>query len=419
MDLLLVLRKSLLWNADHVATLRRMGLRLHLVTQVAGAGADGRFASATVLPAGLDVPTTVDVLTERARAVGATAAVTFQETDIAVTGLVNQRLGRTWARPDADAVARDKLAQRELLEKAGIPSARHVAVSSVDEGPAAAAAIGYPVIVKPTRAAFSRGVELVRDDAALLAALGRAEAMSRSRDGNYFVGDETTFALVEEFLPGDEVTVDGVVVGGRFHLAGVTDKMRMDGPFFQEDYYTLPARDPSCEPYVTEVGQALADALDLRHCLVNVELRQDADGVHRVVEFSTRMSGGQNYRNLHEVHGLDLVRVHAKAVLTDDPRLAWEGEVPRLPARRTACIKYAYRSGLVLRNTPGDVHASPWFSDYIAVAPRGARIGQPPDDFDVAGSLALAGPYAGPADVDRIWDAATELDRRLDLVVVP
>lgn len=419
MRLLLVMRKSVLWHADHIDTLRAMGRELHLLTEVPGLDVDGRFAAVTVIPAGLPVEEAVDRAVAIAAAEDIGTALTFAETDIQLASLVNRRLGHAWAVPEADAIARDKRRQREFLDEHGLPTVRHAAVSSTAEGLAAAERLGYPLIVKPTHAAFSRGVALVSGPEELAGRLGDVEELARSRDGNYFTGTERTYALLEEFLPGEEVTLDGVVLFGRFHLAGVINKMHMPGPYFEEDFYTLPFRRPELEPELVGIAEGVVKHLRVEHCLFNVELRQDADGRFRVVEFSTRMSGGQNYRNLREVHGIDVVRLYVKALQAGSHEEVWAGETPRLPARRATCITYAYRTGVVLRNTPGQAALSPHFQSYVPVARPGDRLRRAPEGYDIAGSLSVAGPYREPADVDRIEAVAAELDRRLDVLVVP
>ncbi|WNI14311.1 ATP-grasp domain-containing protein [Actinacidiphila sp. ITFR-21] len=419
MRLLLIMRKSVLWHADHIATLRMMGRELHLLTEVPGLETDGRFAAVTLVPAGRPVEEVAADAVALAEAAGIGTALTFAETDIHLTSVVNERLGNAWAAPEADAIARDKRRQREFLADQGIPTVGYAAVADTAEALAAAERLGYPLIVKPTHAAFSRGVALVAGPAELADRLGAIERMARSGEGNYFTGRERTFALLEEFLPGEEVTLDGVVLFGRFHLAGIINKMHMPGPYFEEDFYTLPFRTPELEPGLTAIAESITKGLQVEHCLFNVELRQDREGRFRVVEFSTRMSGGQNYHNLREVHGIDVVRLFAKALTAGDPAQVWEGEVRRLPPRRATCITYAYRTGLLLRNTPGQAALSPYFQSYVPVARPGDRLRRAPAGYDIAGSLSVNGPYREPADLDRIEAVAAELDGRLDVLVVP
>src|SRR6185437_15965413 len=131
---------------------------------------------------------------------------------------------------------------------------------------------------------------------------------------SYFLADRASpIALLEEFLPGTEVSVDGLALFGKLHLAGVTNKMQMPGPHFEEDYYTLPFRTPSEEAELAEHCQAIINGLGVHHCMFNAEFRKDAQGRYRLLEFTTRLAGGQNYRCLRDVYGLDPVRLFVKA----------------------------------------------------------------------------------------------------------
>lgn len=418
MRILLIMRTTFAWHALHIDTLMNLGLELHLASRVPGAAADGRFRSVIDMPVDEPLADCVDRLTEHARRLGAECALTFYETDIVIASLVNQRLGKPWATPTADEVSRDKTRQRELAVKHGLPVPACWAVASVGQARQVAASMPYPFIVKPTHLAASMGVRLVDDEAALVEALIGIEVLARRWRGSFYSGDETSLALLEEYLPGREVTVDGVVLGGRFHPAGVINKMAMHGPYFEEDLYTLPHRHPEDEPEIFEIVQGVVDALGVRHALFTIELRQDAQGQFRIIEFSTRMSGGQNYLNLRTAHGIDVVRLYAKA-LTGPEDTVLDGEVPRLPARMATCITFAYRGGIVLRNTPGDAYTSPHFRSYLPVARPGDRLRQPPHGwYEIAGSLSVAGPYTGPQDVDAIERIAQDLDRRLDILTV-
>ncbi|MCP2256351.1 L-lysine 6-monooxygenase (NADPH-requiring) [Streptoalloteichus tenebrarius] len=110
------------------------------------------------------------------------------------------------------------------------------------------------------------------------------------------------------------------------------------------------------------------------------------------------------------------------ALAGTDPALedqVWAGELPRSEPRMTTCIKYAYRYGILMRNNAGEVAHSPYFRSYLTAAKPGAVLRKPPEGwYQFAGSLAIAGAYRGPADIDRIERVAEDLDRRLDIVVV-
>jgi biotin carboxylase len=424
MRVLLVMRNTYAWNGDHIEALRQLGVEIVLATSVAGADRDPRFRAVVPIPPELSLPDTVALLVHAARQYDVATVITFYEADVVLTSLINVELGSKWARPEADMIARDKRRQRELLAKHGIPAPRSVPVRTVADGRETADRLGFPVIVKPTFLSASIGVTLAADRAALERALTEAERLAGQWESYFLARQEPAagdgVALLEEFLPGKEVSLDGVVLFGRFELAGVTDKLLMPGPYFEEDFYTLPCRAPQEEPELAALSQAIVEALDVSHCLFNAEFRQDAQGRYRVVEFATRFSGGQNYRNVRDVYGLDPVRLFTKAVLTGDVSATWAGEQPRTAPRMATCIKYIYREGLVLRNQPGEVWRSPYFRSYYPLAAPGSRIRRAPAGWnEFAGALSVGAPFRGPSDVTGVERIASDLDRRLDVLVVP
>lgn len=423
---LLIMRNTYGWNADHIEALLRLGVEIHLATTVPEAERDSRFAGVIPLTSEMGLDETTGHLVDAARERGIGMALTFYESDIVVTAMVNQALGHAWADPQTEMISRDKRLQRQFLAEHGLPVPRFASVESADpvaSGLKAAADFAYPMIVKPTYLSASIGVTLARDEAELRAGLNEIAVLAGQWE-SYFLADQgLPIGLIEEFLPGTEVTLDGVALFGTFHLAGITNKMQMGGPYFEEDYYTLPFRTPEEEPELIALSQGIIDGLGVDHCLFNAEFRKDSDGRYRVIEFSTRLSGGQNYRCLRDVYSLDPVRLFLKARLFGTgPALeekVWAGELPRSAPRMATCIKYAYRLGTLMRNNAGEVAHSPYYRSYLTAAKPGTVLQPPPEGwYQFAGSLAIAGPYREPADIDRLERIAEDLDRRLDIIVV-
>ncbi|GAA1469645.1 ATP-grasp domain-containing protein [Nocardiopsis exhalans] len=413
----LAMRDGLRIRDDHVDTLRRLGLAIHLLTEEQQARDDTRYTAVHLLPAA----TTDRELEERITAVlastGAPFALTFQETDIVAVGRANSRYGVHWSRPDADAVARDKTLQRAHLTANGLPAPRYRAVGAHGAGPDALDHVGLPCVVKPTRGASSSHVELVRTPEEATAALDAIERLARSGAHHFYDVLPDEWALVEEYLPGEEVTCDGVVIDGRFHLGGVHTKVLPDSPWFEEDLYTLPYGDPAVEQEITATAQAMVSALDLEVALFNVELRRDSQGRFRVVEFSTRISGGHVYRNIRDVHEIDLVELFVRAALGEEGIAKRARD--RHPGACATCIKFVYRNGIVVSNGAGRAEASSAFAAYYPLATPGQEVRSAPEGFDLCGLLSVRAPYEPrqhPAQVHRV---AEELLGELDLVVAP
>jgi biotin carboxylase len=414
-SVLLVMRKGYRIHGDHIETIRRLGLSIHLLTEVPQAAEDARFAAAVVLSEEAKARA-VELGLEHCQSHGIQFAVTFQETDIEVCAAINEKLGARTTPLSTAMTARDKSQQRRFLARHKLPSPASFEVSEIVGACAAARRMGYPVVVKPTRAASSIQVALVSDEEALRARLQSIQELARSGAGNYYQGSASTFALVEEFLSGNEVTLDGVVVEGRFHLGGIHNKMRMPGPFFEEDLYSLPFKHPDEEMALAGLAARICEALGLENALFNVELRQDKHGEYRVVEFSPRVSGGHVYRNIRDVYLIDLVAAHITSCVPELAPLR-EYVLRRSAPRMATCIKFVYRNGRVVENHAGKASVADAFAAYYPTASVGSAIYSAPKGFDLAGLLSVKGKYQEPGDIALVERRAIELEQELGLVV--
>ncbi len=216
------------------------------------------------------------------------AVVAIDDQGVAVATRVSQELGLAHNPAEAVAATRDKGLMRELLAAGGVAQPRFALVLP-GTGPAVAAELGFPVVIKPVGLSASRGV-IRADDAA---SARRAEARIREMLGGS--GLEAGEALLaEEYLPGSELVVEGLLIGGELEVLALIDKPDpMDGPFFEETLLVTPSRHPVA---VQEAAIALAtagtSALGLVAGPVHVEVRVDPDGSLRLLEVAARSIGG-------------------------------------------------------------------------------------------------------------------------------
>jgi biotin carboxylase len=191
--------------------------------------------------------------------------------------------------------ARRKDLAREALRSAGLPVPRF---QCLDLGGALAPQISgldYPCVLKPLAMAASRGVIRVDSSDALARTLPRVAAIVAQAA----VPDERDRVLVESFLPGAEIAIEGLLSDGRLHVLAVFDKPEpMDGPFFEESYYVTPSRLPKSllERASERLAQACA-AYGLREGPVHGELRLH-EGEAWILEVAARTIGGDCARLL-------------------------------------------------------------------------------------------------------------------------
>lgn len=227
---------------------------------------------------------------------------TDDETNV-IAALAADRLGLRHSPPDAVAATHDKVTMRARAAAAGIDQPRYAVVAGGDppSGPArgatasgaAAAAIGYPVVVKPSSLSGSRGVIRVDEPSAIEAVAARVAGIARAA-GRF---DEPL--LVEQYIDGTEVALEGIVRDGKLEVLAVFDKPEpLVGPYFEETIYVTPSRHTpaACSRCVDLAGRAVA-ALGLSEGPVHVELRLEhvAGGGERpvLIELAARTIGGR------------------------------------------------------------------------------------------------------------------------------
>jgi biotin carboxylase len=217
------------------------------------------------------------------------------------------KLGLAHNPPDAAARTRDKRALRDALAGAEVPQPRYAEITDLDQLPD----VGYPCVVKPATLSASQGVIRADDEAAAVAAAHRADAIACGGP-----------LLVEEYVPGFEVAVEGLLRDGELEVLAVFDKPDpLVGPYFEETIYVTPSRfAPAVLAQVEQLTQRAARALGLREGPVHAELR--IDGRHlRVIDVAARSIGGLCARALRFGAGISLEEVivrHAVGLPLDD-----------------------------------------------------------------------------------------------------
>ena len=194
----------------------------------------------------------------------------------------------------AAIAASDKYLQRELLAKAAVPIPRFLLRSLEDDPATIAKSISYPCVLKPVRLAASRGVIRADNPQSFLSARERLRAILAEPETAAACGDRARQYLIEEFIPGDEVAVEGLVVNRRLHVLAIFDKPDpLDGPFFEETIYVTPSRVPAgLQSAIKDCADRAVRALGIIDGPVHAELRYNDRGPW-LIELAARPIGGR------------------------------------------------------------------------------------------------------------------------------
>lgn len=267
------------------------------------------------------------------------AIVAPDDEGVLVASLAARQLGLRHNEPAAVAATRNKVQLRRALR--GVIRQPIYQVADVHSDPGLVAEhVGFPVVLKPISLSASRGVIRANDADAAIAAAERIRLIL-ARAGR----SPNEPILIERFVNGPEVAVEGMLHDGEFELLAVLDKPDpLDGPYFEETLYVTPSRlHPEVQAAVVETTSAAAQTLGLEHGPVHAELRIDGSFVV-LIELAVRPIGGLCGRALH--FGLlrtsleELVLKASLGIGRGRPRLGpASAGVMMLPIPRTGTLK--------------------------------------------------------------------------------
>jgi biotin carboxylase len=288
-------------------------------------------------------------------------------------------LGIVYNRPEAVENCRSKLRQREVLRDAGLPVPGFFSFRLDKRLERVLPRVQFPCVVKPLRLAASQGVIRANDPDEFRAAVARIQALLESPEVQVTREADLDRVLVERYLPGTEVAVEGLLTRGKLRILAIFDKPDpLEGPFFEESIYLTPSRLPDeMKERIVDCAAATLRALGLTHGPVHAEFRVNEQGPW-VLEASPRPIGGLCSRALRfgpqRILLEELLVRHALAMPGSDlDREAEASGVMMIPVPKTGVLERAEGEEQA-RATPGitDVVITARLHDFIAAWPEGS-----------------------------------------------
>ncbi len=244
------------------------------------------------------------------------AVVGVDEASVLAAAVLAAQLGVPANPPEAALATRDKTLLRRLLSQSGLPQPRWATWRPGKPAPD----VGLPCVVKPKALSASFGV--IRADTRDQE-ISAGERVRRLLAERGLEGDGEL--LVESFVPGPEIAVEGLLRDGELVPLAVYDKpVPLNGPYFEESVYQLPSRLAAADQgAVVEVLAAAATGLGLRHGAIHAEFRLGT-GSPTLIDLASRSIGGRCSSVLHFASGAtleELVLLNALGDPLPDTRL--------------------------------------------------------------------------------------------------
>jgi biotin carboxylase len=193
--------------------------------------------------------------------------------------------------PSAVRLAGRKDLARTCLQQAGVAAPLFRQVNLDQDLQAQTGGLAFPVVVKPLALSGSRGVIRANNPQELQQACQRVKKLLAAE--TQLQASLREQLLVEQYIPGQEVALEGMLHQGQLQVLTVFDKPDpLEGPFFEETYYISPSRHPAAvRQQLQQTVQQACEAYGLVAGPVHAECRINAQGVW-VLEVAARTIGG-------------------------------------------------------------------------------------------------------------------------------
>ena len=277
-----------------------------------------------------------------------------------VVAQVSEMLGLPWYIDYQTAqLVSDKKYMKKIFWEHNIPTSRYVEMTELDWDKIAH--LQYPIVVKPVDAYSSKGVRKATNPEEL--AVYFAEAAQISRTGG---------VIVEEFVAGDEISVDVYVEDGVAKLLCVSNSEKIaneDRFIIFRGRYPVAASDAIMEQ-IRQVAQQIVDAFGLKNCPMLIQMINNGERVS-VLEFCARTGGNMKYLLIRRACGFDVIKAVIDLTLGIKPHVELSE-----PEAKYIVNDFIYCRPGVYDRMEGfeELRQQGILTDYYSLRPKGMRV---------------------------------------------
>lgn len=198
----------------------------------------------------------------------------------------------------------NKLYMKEKFVNGDIPTAKYKIIDRYDEE--VVKQFEFPLVVKPVDCNSSKGVKKVYSIGKVEEALNEAINFSRTKT-----------AIIEEFVDGEEISVDVFVEEGKAKVLSMStsNKAKLDNSSFTIMQSIYPVNITSkVKKDIEVIAQKISNEFYLINTPMLIQLIVKDDKIH-VLEFSARMGGGTKYRFIEVISGVNIMHEYVNLIL--------------------------------------------------------------------------------------------------------
>ena len=222
---------------------------------------------------------------------------------------VSEKLGLMCLTSHQAEIATNKEMYYNLFKKSSIPYPKARIISTIEECYHAVEDLGYPSIAKPTTSfGGSRGVRRINNIKDVEESFQFAKIASKNGR-----------VMIEEFVEGEEHTIESLILNGKNHVLAVSDKERISKMYCVATSLNYPSKLPEKTLRKMEfIAQKVADAIELKNWVSHIEVITSKDGI-KLIDFGAR-GGGAGYiptMIVPHVSGISMMEAFIKILLAE------------------------------------------------------------------------------------------------------
>ncbi|MEN2998806.1 MAG: alpha-hydroxy-acid oxidizing protein [Brevinematia bacterium] len=303
-------------------------------------------------------------------------------TDMSYTvAKINEIVAPFLISPETALKTTNKYLMRETLVREGVNVPEFFLCSTLEEVISAFRVLrdkGKYAVIKPIDNMGARGVKKLSSEEDI-------ESSFRESMGFSFQGK----VLVEEFIEGNELSVDALVYRGEIIITGVADRIIEYPPYFVETGHIMPTNLPSdlVEIAIEEFKKAIR-AVGIINGSAKGDIKISVDNKPYIGEIASRLSGG--FMSTHTFPYSTGVNLMRNILLI---HLGKEPEINRYEYKLT-CIERAlipYKGVVTSISGVEEARGVDGVKDVFIKVKEGDAVGEPKSNLDKAGNIIAVG----------------------------
>ena len=255
----------------------------------------------------------------RAQNISFEAVGTFYEHVVVQTAALGEHLGVVHLSVEAaKRSSSNKLLMRQTCAQAGIPTPKFITIEnpSIESLKDTLTSFGLPAVIKPIFGSQSYGVKKIESEKTLEDDIKEIVDLTNQSKKEVFKNFNGIF-LIEEYMSGKVVSVDGIVQNGVTHIAGMVEFVMGPEPHFTQEANYIPARlKDNTKHQCHEMARKIIAALGFNNCGFHTEMRLTANGPV-LIEIAARLPGGPLQLGYQKAFGYNLASNMIKVWLNE------------------------------------------------------------------------------------------------------